>query len=277
MKKAVLIGINYKNTDLQLRGCINDVKNIHQVLSDNFEFEKDNIKVLTEEDSISPTKTNIIEQIVWLTKEAKQGDTLFFFYSGHGSYVRDESGDELDGKDEVLVPLDYESQGYISDDLLFSYLLTPLESGVKVFVMMDCCHSGTLLDLKYNLNSVATLKKQNKPTKYIPSDWADRYSLFQDNNKLRPNCDVVLLSGCMDHQFSNDAYLKNTFQGALTYCFLETIKEIVKNESWSNKQVLKYKHLLKDIDCRLKVYGFNEQRCQLSTNRFSNLNDFFTL
>lgn len=277
MKKAVLVGINYKNSDLQLRGCINDVRNMTDVLTKNFGFENENMKILTEEDQVSPTKTNIIEHIIWLTRNTSPGDTLVFYYSGHGSYVKDSSNDEIDGNDEVLVPIDYETEGYISDDMLFDYLLKPLQSGVRVFLMTDCCHSGTLFDLKYNLNSVASYKSQNKPTKYNPKDWVDRYTLYQDNNKLRPSCDVVLLSGCMDHQYSNDAFLNKTFQGALTYCFLETVKGVVENNDWSNKNVMKFKHLLKDVDCRLKVYGFADQRCQLSTSKFSTINDFFKL
>ena len=277
MKKAILVGINYKNSDLQLRGCINDVRNMTQMLTTNFGFEKDNVKLLTEDDSITPTKTNIIENIVWLTKDTNPGDTLVFYYSGHGSFVKDTSGDEVDGKDEVLVPLDYESEGFISDDMLYNYLLQPLQAGVRVFLMTDCCHSGTLFDLKYNLNSVASHNTKEKPSTYNPSEWLDRYMLYQDNNKLRPNCDVVLLAGCMDNQFSNDALLNKSFQGALTYCFLETVKGFVENNDWSDKNVMKFKHLLKDVDCRLKVYGFLDQRSQLSTNRFSTINDFFRL
>lgn len=277
MKRAVLVGINYKDTDLQLRGCINDVRNMTQMLTTNFGFDKENVKLLTEEDTTRPTKTNIIENIVWLTKETKAGDTIVFYYSGHGSYIKDTSGDEVDGKDEVLVPLDYESEGYISDDMLFDYLLKPLQAGVRVFLMTDCCHSGTLFDLKYNLNSMASYKTTEKPTSYNPTQWLDRYMLYQDNNKLRPNCDVVLLSGCMDHQYSNDAFLNKSFQGALTYCFLETLKGVIENNDWSDKNVMKFKHLLKDVDCRLKVYGFMDQRSQLSTNRFSSFNDFFRL
>lgn len=277
MKRAVLVGINYKNTDLQLRGCINDVRNMTQMLTTNFGFDKENVRLLTEEDAITPSKTNIIENIVWLTRETKPGDTIVFYYSGHGSYVKDTSGDEVDGKDEVLVPLDYETEGYISDDMLFDYLLKPLQAGVRVFLMTDCCHSGTLFDLKYNLNSMASHKTKEKPTSYNPTQWLDRYMLYQDNTKLRPNCDVVLLSGCMDHQYSNDAFLNKSFQGALTYCFLETLKGVIENNDWSDKNVMKFKHLLKDVDCRLKVYGFMDQRSQLSTNRFSAFNDFFRL
>lgn len=277
MRKAVLVGINYKNTEAQLRGCINDVRNMTQLLTKNFGFETENMRVLTEEDEMLPTKTNIIENIVWLVKEAVEGDTLVFYYSGHGSFITDVSGDELDGKDEVLVPIDYENEGYISDDMLFDYLLKPLSSGVNVFLMTDCCHSGTLFDLKYNLNSVAILKHKEMPKTYNHGDWVSRYMLYEDNNKLRPECNVVLLSGCMDHQYSMDAFLKNTFQGALTYCFLETVKEIIGNEDWKDKDIIKFKHLLKDIDCKLKVYGFSDQRAQLSTGRFSKINDFFRL
>jgi hypothetical protein len=79
--------------------------------------------------------------------------SLLLFYinitTGHGTKLRDESGDEDDGYDEALCPLDYNDSGMIVDDDLFTILIEPLQQGVHMVSLMDCCHSGTILDLPY--------------------------------------------------------------------------------------------------------------------------------
>merc|ERR1712039_772793 len=70
-------------------------------------------------------------------------------YSGHGASVRDDDGDEPDGKDECLCPVDYNEAGLIRDDETFKCLVAPLQEGAFLTCVLDCCHSGTILDLPY--------------------------------------------------------------------------------------------------------------------------------
>ena len=63
--------------------------------------------------------------------------------------VRDKNGDEADGLDETILPLDHEDAGQIIDDELLQRLVLPLPKGCKLTALMDCCHSGTALDLPY--------------------------------------------------------------------------------------------------------------------------------
>lgn len=70
--------------------------------------------------------------------------------TGHGARVRDDDwGEEDDGYDETLVPLDYDSAGQIRDDDLYQNLVCALPSGVHLVALMDCCHSGSVLDLPF--------------------------------------------------------------------------------------------------------------------------------
>ena len=62
-KSALLIGINYKKTRYELRGCINDINNIRELLINKYKYNKNNIKSLSEEHNIKPTKQNIINEI----------------------------------------------------------------------------------------------------------------------------------------------------------------------------------------------------------------------
>ena len=66
---------------------------------------------------------------------------------------KDDGNDEEDGYDETLIPLDYQSAGQIRDDDLLRTLVVPMGEGVFVTSIMDCCHSGTVLDLPYNFKA----------------------------------------------------------------------------------------------------------------------------
>jgi len=154
-KRAVLIGINYTGQDGELRGCQNDVNNMVNYIKDVHGFEDENITLLMDDgENINPTKDNIMEAFKTLVKEAKKGDALFVHYSGHGVSLPDDNGDEEDGMDEALAPVDYAShssfeEGMIRDDDLFKTLVGSLKGGITMTCVMDCCHSGTVLDLPY--------------------------------------------------------------------------------------------------------------------------------
>ena len=72
-----------------------------------------------------PTRANITQEFQWLSQGAQPGDILFLHYSGHGTQTRDLDGDEADGYDEALVPLDHQSAGVITDDEVWSTLCPP--------------------------------------------------------------------------------------------------------------------------------------------------------
>lgn len=81
----MLIGINYFNQKGQLRGCINDVKNMSTYLHENFGYPRENMVLLTDDQQnpkSQPTKANILRAMHWLVKDAKPNDSLFFHYSG---------------------------------------------------------------------------------------------------------------------------------------------------------------------------------------------------
>lgn len=270
MKRALLCGLNYIGSDSELYGCINDVKNINNFLK-GCNYEDSNIKVLTDLTEIKPTRSNMENAISWLVKDVKSGDTLFFHYSGHGTTVKDISNDETDGRDSVLVPLDYESAGPITDDWLFSNLTNVLPEGVTLWVFMDCCHSGTMLDLEFNIQCKSVYTKSKRlPTNipYISSEWSNKFSFVKENSKST-KADVFMFSGCWDDDTSADATIRNQPQGAFTSSFLEFI---ANNQNYTTKRII---DMLKEINCRLKMGGFG-QRSQLSIGHIGDINATFT-
>ncbi|KAJ3227005.1 Ca(2+)-dependent cysteine protease [Clydaea vesicula] len=154
--RALLIGINYTGTKAALSGCINDVKNVQNYLRKKQPHFTEFL-VLTDDQSDPsklPTKKNIIAGFAWLIAGAKRGDSFFLHFSGHGGSVPDLNGDEHDGMDETILPLDFEKNGELHDDELHRLLLTDLPEGVRFTALFDSCHSGSALDLAftYQLN-----------------------------------------------------------------------------------------------------------------------------
>ena len=120
-------------------------------------FEDDNITLLLDDgDHTKPTKANIAAAYRNLVKTAKDGDVVYLHYSGHGVKLADDDGDEADGFDECLVPLDFQTKGIIRDDDLLKILVKPMAEGVFVTSIMDCCHSGSILDLPYSFKADGT-------------------------------------------------------------------------------------------------------------------------
>ncbi len=256
-KKALLIGINYTGTRAALRGCINDVLNTKQVLKEKFAYAEENILVMTDNTPIKPTRKNMEEQIKKFAGNAKEGDTLYFHYSGHGSSVKDFSGDESDGMDEVLLPLDFKTAGKILDDWMYANLIAKIPKGAKLFCVLDCCHSGTGVDLPYSYRYTPLITPNPLPQQYKSEDWKENYEMSVEKQITPIKADFVCsFSGCADIQTSADAFINGSSQGAFTSCFLEILR-LPNIKEYTLKQVLK------EVNCRLIMYRMT-QRSQLS-------------
>ena len=242
-KKALIIGINYIGTSSALNGCINDAKSIETYLK---EQNYTNIKILTDQTALIPIRENILNEIKTLLETSNENDTLFIYYSGHGSNTVDRNGDELDGYDELIVPLDFK---YIKDDELKTLINTYGKTRTNVIALFDSCNSGTALDLKYQI-----LEKVN-------------YDDISENiNTAETTCNAFLLSGCRDNQFSLETFINNKTQGDMTWSFLETVR---------NNKPLTWRNLVKKMRETLKPTS--NQIPQLSSGRLFNPDSDFVL
>ena len=203
-KTAFLVGINYTGTINELYGCINDTKNVRDLLINKYNFT--NVTLLNDETSDKPTKQNILNGLKTLLSNTNSGDTAFFMFSGHGTCSSDLNGDETDGQDEIILPIDAVSiQTCILDDELNKLIRNTLKPGAKLVALFDSCFSGTVLDLQYTYG-------------------------YPDNTKASETVgEVYMISGCTDQQTSMDTVApingKTMASGAMTYAFLSTIKE----------------------------------------------------
>jgi hypothetical protein len=207
---------------------------------EKFGFNRFN--VITDNTSVKPTKQNIIREFKNLITSSSAGDILFFYFSGHGTYTYDNNGDEIDKRDEMIVSSDL--QGVVDDDIKL-ILSNYMKEGVTVVGLFDSCHSGTMFDLKYN---------------YMNSDNYDKYTENEKVTECRGN--VLMISGCMDSQTSTEANIGNKLQGAVSWSFIESVKE---------KPSLSWRELLQSMRDNLKSSGFT-QIPQLSTDSFYDIN-----
>ena len=239
-KKALLIGINYFSSKYELNGCINDVKSLKSKL-ELLKFDK--INTLTDDKDYKPTKINILVEFRKLLEESNDGDILFFSFSGHGSNTIDRNGDEEDGFDEMLITSDMNG---ILDGTINDYISTYLNNKkVTLFCLIDCCHSGSIMDLKYQ---------------YLDSN---NYNKTIENKKINnvENSNIIMISGCKDNQTSADACINKKYQGAMTWSFLRVLS-IYPN--------LNLKNLVQNMRNILRLSNYT-QIPQLSSNKLIDL------
>lgn len=208
-RRAFLFGLNYSKcpASCHLNGCINDVHNMRKFLTVQNVIKK--VEVYTDESHPKETTAlgmlNKLHEICVLSWTAKLS-LVWIHYSGHGTYVLDQDGDELDKKDECLVPWDFGTSGVITDDYI-SKILSNFNPKTRVIFVSDSCHSGTIGDLRFS--------------------WDEHGKSQLENAKARSAAHVVTISGCLDEQTSADAYNVNglrEYSGALTSCMLIVLK-----------------------------------------------------
>lgn len=234
-KRALIVGINYKGTSSELKGCINDANNMYQLITSKFGFE--DVKLLLEQDA---TTDNIKENLRWLVSGCRPGDTLLFHYSGHGSQIADTSDPDVepDKLDEIICPIDLDwKEKVITDDYL-KWVFDTVPAGVNLTVFLDSCHSGSGLD---QANQYQATVGDKAAGVIVPEREVSRYlappasvQAIIDELALKPADRAVqsrevdqtglLISGCRSNQTSADAFINSQYQGAATYSLLTTLK-----------------------------------------------------
>ncbi|CAA7394312.1 unnamed protein product [Spirodela intermedia] len=144
-KRALMVGCNYPGTKAELRGCINDVMRMRRCLVERFGFSEEDITILIDTDDTfpMPTGANIRRAMADLVSSAEPGDCLFFHYSGHGTRLPAETGEDDDtGYDECIVPCD---MNLITDED-FREFVDKVPRDCRITIVSDSCHSGGLIE-----------------------------------------------------------------------------------------------------------------------------------
>ncbi len=253
-RRALLVGIN-DYPGMPLRGCVNDVKQMQALLGQHFDFADDEVQVLLDEDA---TAKGIKAGLAWLAEGDGSTDAVrVFHFSGHGTHKADENGDEPDGRDECLVPVDYRTAGHLTDDVLKTYYdRFPPEGNLSL--VMDCCHSGSInrgpdtmrfrflpvpyeerermdaaarqyaadrkafiVDEVRRLRSVAAADDDLEALVAGLVDDFDRRRFGDDKNREGN----VIMAACRDDQQAADAHIGGDYHGAFTFYLNEAIQK----------------------------------------------------
>lgn len=236
--RAIAFGMNYAGSDCELHGCHNDAEAMAKYLKEVRGYPADRVRVLNDAGATQPhtTRDGMLAALRELAQQtrADELDEVFITYSGHGAQVRDLSGREEDGMNEVILPTDFRQAGYISDDLI-NAILRDFNPRTKVVCSFDCCHSGSVADLRYKF----TYDR-------------DSHSVARSEQPSAPHMPplVYTLSGCRDDQVSMDAFNvrgAGRYTGAMTSCLTRAL-EAHANEPTLLQLFASLHDLLKDAN-----------------------------
>lgn len=210
-KQALLFGLEYLGKPSELLGCKRDTDDMATYLKNKQQYDK--IKVCTSDYETGAQymiyKIYKLAIKTWRNPNIKE---VCIYYSGHGSHIKDQNGDENEGLDECLVPTDYQRAGVITDDLIkrvFRYF----RSDVHVIFICDACHSGSMCDLKFKYNDENQRCEEAHPLS-------------------KCSARIVSISGCKDEQVS---YVGFNLRGeqkrrsVLTALLIKTLEDNHKN------------------------------------------------
>ena len=222
--RSVLVGVDsYERPDIPpLRGCVNDVALVRRTLKHYFGVPNEDLRVVVNQRA---TKANILHRLQAMVQDAEEGDVVVFYFSGHGSQIRDRDGDELtDWLDEVICPydMDWDRRTFILDDDLDA-IFADIPEGILLEVFLDCCFWGAgPRDLAGEPRPLAL----RADVRYLPppldvasraegdEDWLTYHSVsgchcFQDRN--------VLWAATAEGQQAAEDYFEGRAHGVFTY------------------------------------------------------------
>jgi metacaspase-1 len=237
--KALFVGINdYAPVGPggpDLHGCVNDVRDAAStyVSLGLLAAAPSHLQILTD---ARATRANILAGLKWLITPTARVDQLVFFYSGHGSYMVDTNGDEVDGKDETICPHDFATAGMIKDDEL-RMVFTQLKPGTTLEVILDSCFSGTGTREQLAMNALPDSEKVN--IRYVEPPF-DQSFYVDINPKLTtrgflkgitarqtvpvPGMNHILWSACKDNQTCAEAPINGAYRGVFSFCYFKTLR-----------------------------------------------------
>jgi len=195
--KALLVGINnYYKREWKLRGCLNDVQSMENTLRYHGCHD---ITRLTDRQA---TSHNIMTHLQNMS--TRHGDHILFYYSGHGSQVRDRNRDESDRKDEILCSVDIHKGSYVSDDMIYQWI-TGNHPSIRTTLIYDCCNSGT-----------GNRSLRGHP-RFIDVDIKQESRNIPMSRAIPKN--HVFMSACQSYQLANEVSVKGQTKGIFTTLF----------------------------------------------------------
>lgn len=239
VRKALCVGINAYAAPNTLKGCVNDAEDWSRVLQTNGFATT----ILRDGEA---TFDEITKGMRSLVQSSKAGDVLVFQYSGHGTILHDDTGRTIDGFEEAMVPVDFDTANpKLLMDFDIASIFNSLPSGVNLTCFIDCCHSG----------DITRMFVETQPPKFFGSDQRARFitltaeqdAAVKSYRATQPmgargltiggtaNMRNIAFSACMSHQVAMESdghgafttiairLLMRGFSGWTNRLFLDTV------------------------------------------------------
>ena len=227
---ALLVGVDkyrHLGPKHELQGAVNDVRAVERMLLEHYDFREEQITTLVNEDAtgdaIRRELDALVQKVRKLPPDSPPAEVLFHF-SGHGSQLLDQRKgagkfDEKDGWDETLVPYDAERQGGdqdIRDDKLYEFAQSICaEDRARLWVVLDCCHSGTGVRGATKIRNFSRGVGGEAPLRLAPGEFRER--------KLPPG--AVALAACRAREVEREIAQGNEHYGLLTRFLVQVLSE----------------------------------------------------
>lgn len=245
-KWAFLVGIS----NYQALNNANEWNNIHgtndvSLIAPMLNKQGFNVCVVTE---TKATRDNILKQLKQLTKKVSKGAIVYLHFSCHGQPFEDKNGDEEDGWDESLVPIDapiaykkgiYEGRNHITDDLLAEYLddlRFKLGSKGKLYVVIDACHAG-----KASRDFDGDTFTRGTKRGFSPSGKVYRAKNSKGTHFIVPikagQAPATFLEACKSTQINTETKKKGKFYGPMSFYIHQVLSttQLGHNDAWTYK------------------------------------------
>ena len=245
-KRALLVGIS----DYQ---CINKYggwNNIHgknDIDMLNTTLKKSGVSVSCLYDR-EATKARISKALNLLASQCKVGDIVYLHFSTHGQPFEDDNGDEDDGWDESIVPVDapieytkgkYEGENHLIDDELHKFCTRIRKAiGTKgmLYVVIDACHAGKAsmgIEEEVIRGTKAGFTRSGK---YYRPQKLERGNFYQIPSSTSLG-NVMFIEACRSYQVNKEIVEKGKYYGALSYYINQVLsnQQLTNDSKWVDK------------------------------------------
>lgn len=246
IKKALLIGVSdYGNTNEDPNKWAN-ISGANDVMLLTPLFKEQGFDVTSLVDA-QATYAGITQSLKKLTKDSKKGDIVYIHFSMHGQPFEDLNGDEEDGWDEALIPVDaqmfysegvYDGKNHLLDDELEVYINDirhKIGKDGQLYVILDACHSGTASrgDDDHVRGTREGFTRSGKD--YTPDRTQETNDYFTVSTK-KGQSPVTFIEACRSYQVNKEVrdVETNTWYGSLSYYIAQAMKEhqIGTSDDW---------------------------------------------
>ena len=245
-KRALLIGISDYGNEMEDPNKWANISGANDIvlLTPLFKEQGFSVKSLVDGQATHAGITKAFEKLI---KKCKKGDIVYVHFSMHGQPFEDLNGNEEDGGDEALIPVDaemrytegvYEGKNHLLDDELevyFNEIRNKLGSEGQLVVVLDACHSGTA-SRGDDDHIRGTREGFSRSGKYYTPDRTQETNDYFTVASTKDQSPVMFVEACRSYQVNKEVrdVETNTWYGSLSYYIAQSMKDnkTVGSDEW---------------------------------------------